>query len=116
MDKILVYSRDVKANGKTFTVYKGILGTKAYVDVQLWDEVEKRLESDMKAFNLHFPVYLTLDDKTDYYAKKKTSEKDGKKYLNYKVYIKHYSKIEQGDYPQNRTLDDIISELENIGK
>lgn len=116
MNKILVYSRDVKANGKTFTVYKGIIGTKSYVDIQLWDDVEKRLTSDMKSFNLRFPVLLTLEDKSDYYAKKKTTKKDDKEYLNYKVYIKHYEKIEQGEFPQNRTLDDIIAELENIGK
>lgn len=113
MNEILIYTRDVKANGKTFTVIKGILKDKVYVDVILWDEATDKIADDLHDKKMDYPVILTLND-SDYYIKKKTTKKGDKTFVNYRVYIKDYRDIKQGSYPQNRTLDDVIAELEKV--
>lgn len=112
MKTILIYTKDVKSNGKTFTIVKGILKGKHYVDVVLWADALENLSRDMKEQKLAYPVEIGLNE-DDYYFKKKTTAKDGKTFVNYKIYIKNYHDLKQGSYPHNRTLDDIISDLES---
>ena len=64
----------------------------------------------LKTLNVDPKIGLNEED---YYIKKKTTAKDGKTFVNYKIYIKNYHDLKQGSYPHNRTLDDIISDLES---
>ena len=76
------------------------------------DLKDKRFFDDMK--QLKYPVYLTLGDgnngdNKDYFMNRETyTRKDGTLGEKYIVCIMDYRSIEQGEFPPQQNIDDIV--------
>lgn len=110
MLKVLLYQKTIKKDGKEFSIYKTNYSRFTF-DTVIKKTEELVINSEMIKRELKFPVLLTLDD-SDYFTKTETYEKDGNVHKKYKLVITNHKDIEQGEFDNTRTLDDIIKELE----
>lgn len=115
MIKLFIYTqrvtdaRDPK-NVKTWDKYKASYQKHTF-DVILTKDLHNRFEYALKQQKLVMPILMTLDD-TQYFTKKRHyTRKDGTDANKTVIVISDYMSLEQTEF-ENKTLDDIVAELD----
>lgn len=105
MTTIFIYKKLVKLDKTTFDVLKCSYNNKVF-DITFTKDLKLRLDSEMKARGLTFPLTMALD-KGDYFITQKKAKDDK---LYYRVVVKSYQAVNQAEYKASKTIDDILNE------
>ena len=106
---ILLYTKKVQIDKKkSFTKFLCRYKNTTY-DCNVMNDCKEKLENEMTAQNLKFPVKLSVDiDHDDYFIKvEKYVRNDNSKGEKYVIVIRDYQGISQGVFDNKRTLDNI---------
>ena len=103
-----VSTKDGKKYSKYLCKYKGTT-----LDLNMSEDVKKRLEKEMSSENYKFPITLVLSlERDDYFipAPEKFTRNDGSQGVKYYVVLQNWQSMRQGEFDYKRSLDDVISE------
>ena len=105
MTTIFIYKKLVKLDKTNFDVMKCSYNNKVF-DITFTKDLKLKLDSEMKGRGLTFPLTMALAN-NDYFITQKKG-KDNKVY--YRVVVKSYQAINQAEYKESKTIDDILNE------
>lgn len=105
MTTIFIYKKLVKLDKTTFDVLKCSYNNKVF-DITFTKDLKYKLDNEMKARGLTFPLTMILD-KSDYFITQKKGKDDK---LYYRVVVKSYQAVNQAEYKASKTIDDILNE------
>jgi len=107
--EILLYTKKVQIDKKkSFTKFLARYRNVTY-DCNLSNDCKDKLESEMSASKLTYPIKVSVDiNSDDYFIKvEKYTRNDGSKGEKYVIVIQDYQGLAQGEFDNKRTLDDL---------
>lgn len=106
---ILLYTKKVQIDKKkSFNKFLARYRNTTY-DCSLSNDCRDKLEAEMSASNLKFPLKVDVNiDNNDYFIKlEKYVRNDGSKGEKYIIVLQDYQNLAQGEFDNKRTLDDL---------
>ena len=110
--KVLNYQMTITDNINNLRFQKDKIAYKAKtLDAIFSNEAKDLLKGEMAKQGLKYPVELSLSSHDYFIKKKEYTRKDGTQGEKYVVVITGFQSLAQGEFPQNKTLDDVVDEI-----